>query len=120
MQEYSHHVFQLAKRLLSLLAVVLGSPDFFDKHLTDPVATHRLLHYWPIRDFTKEIGVGEHTDYGLLTILRQDCVGGLQVLNAKDSKWVHCCPIDNAFVVNLGDMVCRWTAHRFKSTVHRV
>jgi len=103
------------------MALVLDRPrDFFDAVLTEPVATHRLLHYWPIKNFETQIGVGEHTDYGLLTVLKQDSVGGLQVLNAKDGYWVHACPIQNAFVVNLGDMLSRWTAGRFKSTVHRV
>mmetsp|Transcript_79448 Transcript_79448/g.199668 ORF Transcript_79448/g.199668 Transcript_79448/m.199668 type:complete len:728 (-) Transcript_79448:276-2459(-) len=121
LDEYASEMFRVSKRILSLMALVLGKPpDFFDEHLTDPVATHRLLHYWPITDFENQIGVGEHTDYGLLTILKQDAVGGLQVLNAKDSRWVHCCPVKDAFVVNLGDMMGRWTGHRFKSTVHRV
>jgi len=121
MEQYSSEMFRISRRVLSFLARVLGkAPDYFEQYLTNPVATHRLLHYWPIQDFSSQIGVGEHSDYGLLTILRQDAVGGLQVLNAKDSRWVHCCPIPNAFVVNLGDMMSRWTAHRFKSTIHRV
>jgi len=121
MEEYSAEMFRLARRLLSVMAMVLGKPaDYFEQFLTAPVATLRLLHYWPIENFNTQIGVGEHTDYGLLTLLRQDSVGGLQVLNAKDSEWVHCCPLDGAFVVNIGDMLGRWTAHRFKSTVHRV
>jgi isopenicillin N synthase-like dioxygenase/RNA:NAD 2'-phosphotransferase (TPT1/KptA family) len=120
-EEYSAAMFRLAQRILQLMAVLLDLPrDFFEQHLTNPVATHRLLHYWPMTDFQNEIGVGEHTDYGLLTILKQDSVGGLQVLNAKDGHWVHCCPINNAFVVNMGDMLARWTDHKFKSTIHRV
>mmetsp|Transcript_43333 Transcript_43333/g.123550 ORF Transcript_43333/g.123550 Transcript_43333/m.123550 type:complete len:727 (-) Transcript_43333:53-2233(-) len=121
LDEYAREMFRLGRRLLALMARVLGHPaDFFEAVLTAPVATHRLLHYWPIQDFNTQIGVGEHTDYGLLTILKQDKVGGLQVLNARDTKWVHCCPMQDAFVVNLGDMMGRWSAHRFKSTVHRV
>lgn len=120
-EDYSAEMFRLCKELLGLMAEILGHPrDFFDKYLTNPVATLRLLHYWPIKDFTTEIGVGEHTDYGLLTILKQDHVGGLQVLNYKDKKWVHACPVANAFVVNIGDMLARWSGHQFKSTVHRV
>merc|ERR1739848_857646 len=92
----------------------------FEPHLTKPVATNRLLHYYPNTDFSKEIGVGAHTDYGLLTLLKQDNVGGLQVLNARDNYWVHAVPTPGAFVVNLGDMLARWTNHTFKSTVHRV
>ncbi|CAK0867931.1 unnamed protein product [Prorocentrum cordatum] len=121
LEEYAAEMFRLSKKLLSIMARVLGHPaDFFDQYLTAPVATHRLLHYWPLEDFQTEIGVGEHTDYGLLTVLAQDTVGGLQVLNAKDGRWVHCVPIPNAFVVNLGDMLARWTNHKFKSTIHRV
>eukprot|EP00928_Gymnodinium_smaydae_P080768 TRINITY_DN643_c0_g4_i1.p1 TRINITY_DN643_c0_g4~~TRINITY_DN643_c0_g4_i1.p1 ORF type:complete len:668 (-),score=128.11 TRINITY_DN643_c0_g4_i1:165-2168(-) len=119
--KYQDEVFALARRLLTLMAKILDLPaDTFEQHLTKPVATHRMLHYWPIRDFKREIGIGPHTDYGLLTILMQDNVGGLQVLNAKDMDWVHCIPIEGAYIVNLGDMLARWTAHRFKSTVHRV
>lgn len=114
-------MFNLASKILRIMSKVLDLPsDFFEPFLTAPVATLRLIHYWPIHDFSKGIGVGEHTDYGLLTILKQDAVGGLQVFSAKDYQWVHCCPIPNAFVVNIGDMLARWTAHRFKSTIHRV
>lgn len=121
LEAYSDEMFRLSKRILSFMARVLGKqPSFFERYLTNPVATHRLLHYWPIQDFSRQIGVGEHSDYGLLTILKQDAVGGLQVLNARDSRWVHCCPVPDAFVVNLGDMMSRWTASRFKSTIHRV
>lgn len=120
-EEYNAEMFRMSRRLLSFMAQVLGQDaDLFEAHLTNPVATHRLLHYWPTEDFSTQIGVGEHTDYGLLTILKQDSVGGLQVLNAKDSTWVHATPIEGAFVVNLGDMLQRWTGNRFKSTVHRV
>jgi len=121
LEEYQDAMFKLSKRLLQLMAIVVGLPrDFFEDHLTNAVATHRLLHYWPIKDFDREIGVGPHTDYGLLTILKQDSVGGLQVLNARDMYWVHAVPVEDAFVVNIGDMLARWTGHRFKSTVHRV
>jgi len=120
-EEYNAEMMKMSRRLLSFMAQVLGQDaDLFEAHLTNPVATHRLLHYWPTEDFNTQIGVGEHTDYGLLTILKQDSVGGLQVLNAKDSTWVHATPIEGAFVVNLGDMLQRWTGNRFKSTVHRV
>jgi len=121
MEVYCCEMFELSKRILSFMARVLNKPsDFFESHLAQPVATHRLLHYWPLKDFFREIGVGEHTDYGLLTVLKQDNVGGLQVLNAKDLHWVHATPIQDAFVVNIGDMLARWTGHRFKSTIHRV
>jgi len=121
LDEYHSEMFTLSKKLLRLMAMVLGQNEhFFEKHLTRPVATSRLLHYWPLKDFAKEIGCGEHTDYGLLTILKQDQTGGLQVLNAKDMVWIHATPVEDAYVVNLGDMLARWTGDHFKSTVHRV
>lgn len=110
MEKYNGAMFQLGQRLLKLMALVLGQPeDLFEEHLTRPVATSRILHYYPITDYSKQIGVGEHTDYGLLTPLKQDSTGGLNVLNAKDSEWVHATPIDGAFVVNIGDMLERWS-----------
>lgn len=122
LDEYRAEVFKLSKRLLRLMALVLGKPaDFFEDYLQNPLATMRLLHYWPLKDFQTEIGIGEHTDYGLLTILMQDDVGGLQVLNSeKDMSWIHVLPIEGAFVLNIGDMMARWTGNYFKSTIHRV
>jgi isopenicillin N synthase-like dioxygenase len=94
--------------------------QFFDGLTTAPVSTLRLLHYWPLMDFKREIGCGAHTDYGLVTLLLQDDVGGLQVLNKLSGEWIHVPPIEGALVVNLGDMMQRWTSNVFKSTIHRV
>merc|ERR1719277_2692124 len=104
------------------MALALGrQKNLFEKYLTRPVATHRLLHYPPQDSgFSEGIGIGEHTDYGLLTILKQDNVGGLQVLSAQDMQWVLVPPIKGAYVVNLGDMLAQWTGNYFKSTIHRV
>eukprot|EP00811_Abedinium_folium_P028246 NODE_4355_length_1902_cov_4.714930.p2 GENE.NODE_4355_length_1902_cov_4.714930~~NODE_4355_length_1902_cov_4.714930.p2 ORF type:complete len:261 (+),score=43.12 NODE_4355_length_1902_cov_4.714930:467-1249(+) len=114
-------MFALARRLLAFMARALGQPpNLFEPCLKNPVATHRMLHFWPLRDFWSQIGSGMHTDYGLLTILKQDNVGGLHVLNVKDARWVHAVPIPGAFVVNIGDMLSRWTGQQFKATVHRV
>ena len=120
---------RLARHLLRLMALALGMPRaFFDALTTAPVSTLRLLHYWPLQNFKKEIGCGAHTDYGLVTLLLQDDVGGLQVLNqskknsngADGGEWIHVPPIEGALVVNIGDMMHRWTQGVFKSTIHRV
>ena len=81
---------------------------------------HRILHYPPLKDFENEISIGAHVDYGFLTILATDMVGGLQVLNSKKNVWVHVPPIENSFIINFGDMLARWTNNLIKATVHRV
>eukprot|EP00300_Choanocystis_sp_HF-7_P024143 c25549_g1_i1.p1 GENE.c25549_g1_i1~~c25549_g1_i1.p1 ORF type:complete len:594 (-),score=120.73 c25549_g1_i1:61-1680(-) len=67
----------------------------------------------------KRLGCGEHTDYGICTLLYQDGVGGLQV-QSSERKWLDAIPLPGSFVVNIGDMMQRWTNHRFRSTIHRV
>jgi isopenicillin N synthase-like dioxygenase len=69
-------------------------------------------------DWSRSWGVGEHTDYGLLTLLAQDRHGGLQVKGPRG--WIEAPPMDGALVCNIGDMLERLTGGRFKSTPHRV
>lgn len=65
------------------------------------------------------IGTGAHTDYGCLTLLTQDDVGGLQVFG-ENGEWIDVCPIKDYLVVNIGDMLMHWTGNDLKSTLHRV
>ena len=76
----------------------------------------RIFHYPPVTG--DAWGVGEHTDYGVLTILRQDEVGGLQV--KSPAGWVDAPPVPGSFVCNIGDMLDRMTGGFYRSTPHRV
>ena len=81
----------------------------------------KLNHYPPqeIMDETEIIGVGGHCDGGSFTILWQDSLGGLEVRN-KSGDWVGVPPIANTFVINIANLLQRWTNGRFSSTEHRV
>ena len=110
----------LGHALVRGLAVGLGlDPDWFDRHLTaDPLILFRIFRYPPSLTSDPGWGVAEHTDYGLLTILRQDSAGGLQV--HAPGGWIEAPPVPGSFVCTLGDMLERMTAGRYRSTPHRV
>lgn len=118
---YYYEVVALGKLLFPVIALALNLPEnFFDDKTTKPAAILRLLYY-PSQDGIVDNriqGIGAHTDYECFTILWQDEVPALQVLN-MDNKWVDATPIPGTFVVNLGDQLARWSNDVFKSTVHR-
>lgn len=111
----------LGHRLLELVARGLGiEPRWFqDSVTTDPTILFRIFHY-PVAGVVDGAtwGVAEHTDYGLLTILRQDDVGGLEV--HAPGGWISVPPVSDAFVCNIGDMLERMTGGSYRSTPHRV
>jgi isopenicillin N synthase-like dioxygenase len=111
---------QLGHRLATSMSVALGhEPTWFAEHLTgDPLILFRIFHY-PPDPAPGEWGVGEHSDYGLLTLLLQDDAGGLEV-RAADGSWIAVPPLAGSFVCNLGDMLERMTDGRYRSTPHRV
>jgi isopenicillin N synthase-like dioxygenase len=112
----------LAAEVLQALALALQLPaDFFVKHHQLPVHTLRLLHYPPLaQDLAAGcVRAGEHSDYGSITLLFQDCQSGLQVKTSA-GEWIEAPPYPEAVLVNLGDLMQRWTNDRFRSTPHRV
>ena len=122
MQAYSAACDTLARRLMGLYERALSLPTgHFDGFMRQPTCTTRLLHYPPQPAVVApgQIGCGAHTDWGALTLLAQDDAGGLQV-QGRDGTWTDVTPIAGAFVVNIGDLMARWTHDRWRSTMHRV
>ncbi len=121
---YMDEMARLGQAILRGVALGLRlEPSFFVDHLTaDPLVLFRIFHYPPAPPTRSVVGdrwgVGEHTDYGLLTLLAQDTNGGLQV--RSPGGWVDAEPLPGSFVCNLGDMLERLTGGLYRSTPHRV
>jgi len=119
---YMAAMTKLGHALMSGVALSLGlDVDYFDRYMSDPLILFRIFHYPPVPQklgAKRRWGVGEHTDYGVLTILKQDDTGGLQVKSGSD--WITAMPIRGTFVCNIGDMLDRMTRGLYRSTAHRV
>ncbi|KAJ5620140.1 hypothetical protein N7510_004124 [Penicillium lagena] len=115
----------LQVQIMSAIALGMKLPlNFFDTFTDNGDNTLRLLHYPPVRkdlfyQNPKQVRAGEHSDYGLITLLFQDCHGGLQVRSPKDT-FVDVIPIADSIVVNAGDLLARWSNDTIRSTRHRV
>jgi isopenicillin N synthase-like dioxygenase len=121
-EAYFQAVCEVGRRVIRMLALSLQLEEaHFDRFFDEPLAVLRLLHYppHPAGAPTAQMGAGAHTDWGAVTLLLQDDSGGLEVCNAA-GEWILARPIPGTFVVNLGDMIPRWTNDLYVSTPHRV
>lgn len=118
--EYITRVSGLGHKILRGVALSLELDEaYFEAHYThDPLVLFRIFHYPPQQFPSTQWGVGEHTDYGLLTILLQDDTGGLQV--KSHGAWIDAPPIPDTFICNIGDMLDRMTGGLYRSIPHRV
>lgn len=122
MEQHYADMQALAQTLLRAIALALGiERDFFDARFAEPISVFRMIHYPPRHTARSDDqpGAGAHTDYGCVTLLYQDDAGGLQVRNVN-GEWIDAPPIPGSFVVNIGDMMARWSNDRYTSTPHRV
>ncbi|WP_329382710.1 isopenicillin N synthase family dioxygenase [Streptomyces sp. NBC_01716] len=119
---YTREMAGLAHELMRLFALALGlAEDFFDDKVDRDISTIVANFYYPqvVPPLPGQMRKGPHSDWGNLTILYQDGVGGLQV-RQKDGDWRDVPFVPGSFVINIGDMMAFWTGGRWVSTVHRV
>ena len=118
--DYVEAASRAAQAVLAGMALSLGlEQDWFRRHYTtDPTVLFRIFRYPPQPAAEPQWGVGEHTDYGLLTLLLQDEVAGLQ--ERIRQGWLDAPPLPGTLVCNIGDMLDRLTGGLYRSTPHRV
>ena len=134
MERYHAAVRGLSDELFPLFARSLGlSERYFDDLVDKGMDSMNAVHYPALPSSERErgqLGIGEHTDYECFTLLSQNGVSGLEILcehdgdgqgggDEREMRWMRVPPLTDAFVVNVGDLLARWSDDRFKSTVHR-
>jgi len=122
MRAFEAEALELVVLLQRAIAIDLGiDAHFFDQHFTEPEGLLRILRYPPHPGTFdgSSYGAGAHTDYGNLTLLAQDAVGGLEV-RGRDGTWIAVPPQPGTFVCNIGDCLMRWTNDVYVSNAHRV
>jgi isopenicillin N synthase-like dioxygenase len=115
---------RVARTMVRIFGVALGgSEDYFERFTDHSIDVLRMNNYrLPAPDFQLEkdqLGMGAHTDYGIVTVLWADQVPGLEI-HGVDGNWHPVLPADGALLVNLGDATARWTNEQWISTLHRV
>ena len=106
-----------------MLAIGLGhDPSVLETFTKEPVMNLKLLHYPPhTSKDERQFGAGAHTDFGTLTILlQQPRKHGLQVYHAPTDEWLSVPAVEDVFVINMGDLIQKWTDGQYSSTLHRV
>jgi isopenicillin N synthase-like dioxygenase len=123
MREYYAHMQRLCRTIMRMFAVALDLPeDHFEPMLTHSAHTLRLTHY-PALDTEPEPGehrAGAHTDTGVLTILHIDETPDSLEVETRSKKWLYVNHVPGTFVINIGDLMMRWTNDKWVSNMHRV
>ena len=120
--EYFSYAHKVAFNLMRGFAIGLKLPEDFFLRSADKPLSRASYVYYPAQDEScgeEQFGVAAHTDFGVLTVLCQDETGGLQVQDVN-GDWIHAPPIEGTLIVNVADLLARWTGGAYKSTPHRV
>jgi isopenicillin N synthase-like dioxygenase len=117
------HAGAMARTMTDIFALALGLADGYFRAYTDHSIDVLRLNHYAVTDGVplepRQLGMGAHTDYGIVTVLWADPVPGLQILR-PDGSWLPVVPAPRALLINLGDLTARWTNDRWRSTMHRV
>ena len=125
MKDFFQQCKNLHIEVMRAIALGMGlSEDFFDQYTDGGDNNLRLLHYPPVaksvfKNNPNQVRAGVHSDYGSITLLFQDNVGGLEVMSPKGT-FVRATPIENTILINAADLLSRWSNDEIKSTKHRV
>lgn len=120
---YYAEVGKCGRDLLRAVAVSLGASEhFFADKYDKPLQRLNIIHYppHPADAEADQFGGAAHTDYGCITLLWQDQNGGLQVQDRTTGLWIDARPVPGAIVINVGDLLERWSNKRYMSMPHRV
>ena len=121
--KYFEAIGDCGRDLLRAVAVSLDQePRFFEAKYKKPLQRLNVIHYppHPADAAADQFGGAQHTDYGCITLLWQDENGGLEVKDRTTDTWIAAAPIPNTLVINVGDLLERWSNKRFMSMPHRV
>ena len=119
LERYDEAMGALGRSVIGHFLDALDNPPLPPQAMEPPTSWLRLLHYPAQPGRTGVYGSAPHVDFGAITLLAQDDVGGLQVQGAT-GEWLDVTPIPEAFVLNTGSVMRRWSNGRFKATPHRV
>ena len=128
-EDYVANMLQLGDVVVTAMGAALGrDQEVFSRHTKKSFWSMRLIGYAPIpesgslmaQNDDDGVSCGEHTDYGCVTILLQDSTKGALQVKLRSGPWINADPIPGTFVVNVGDMMERWTNGLWRSTTHRV
>eukprot|EP00479_Gromia_sphaerica_P008366 TRINITY_DN3141_c0_g1_i2.p1 TRINITY_DN3141_c0_g1~~TRINITY_DN3141_c0_g1_i2.p1 ORF type:complete len:218 (+),score=46.42 TRINITY_DN3141_c0_g1_i2:192-845(+) len=109
------------QQLLRAYDYALGTDFLLEKHSGNmKYRDYRFIQYEPLRDDAQGKHCGPHTDYGSLTLLMQDDVGGLEIWNIEKKRWEQATPIEGTVVINIANALQRWSNDRYMSSMHRV
>ncbi len=123
MTAYYDGIGRCGADLLTCVATSLGlAPNYFADKYRKRLQRTQIIYYPPHPETATEdqFGLAPHTDFGCITLLWQDDNGGLEVLERQSRTWIAARPIPGTLVVNVGDLLARWTNDRYASTPHRV